>query len=83
MPYIYLLKTELQISDFQYFHWLAGHRLSVHIPAVTDVVKELVSNKANWKHFSSSVKKWSTKAVLDPNKINVEELLITEFLIKQ
>ena len=29
--YKYLLKTELWISDFQHFHWLAGHRLSVHI----------------------------------------------------
>ena len=29
-----LLKTELRTSDFQHFHWLAGHRLSVHIPAV-------------------------------------------------
>ena len=32
--YVYLLKTELRISDFQHFHWLAGHRLSVHIPAL-------------------------------------------------
>ena len=29
-----LLKTELQISDFQHFHWFTGHRLSVQIPAV-------------------------------------------------
>ena len=25
--YIYILKTELRISVFQHFHWLAGHRL--------------------------------------------------------
>ena len=42
-----LLKTELRISDFQHFHWLAGYRLSVHIPAVPNMVKEHVSNKAS------------------------------------
>ena len=45
--YQVLLKTELRISDFQHFHWLAGHRLSVHIPAVPNMVKERVSNKVN------------------------------------
>ena len=35
------------------------------------------------KHVWSSEKKWPTKAVLDRNKINMEELLILEFLIKQ
>ena len=47
--YIYilllLLKTELRISDFQHFHWLAGQRLSVHTLAVPNVVKERISNK--------------------------------------
>ena len=60
--YIPLWKTELRISDFQHFHWLAGHRLSVHIPAVPNMVKEHVSNKANWKHFCTSEKKRPTKA---------------------
>ena len=32
--YHFLLKTELRILDFQHFHWLAGHRLSAHIPAL-------------------------------------------------
>ena len=31
---IHLLKTDLRISDFQHFHWLAGHRLSAHIHAL-------------------------------------------------
>ena len=66
--YMHLLKTELRISDFQHFHWLAGHRLSVHIPAVPNMVKERVSNKVSWKHFCSSAeKKWPTKAGLDRN----------------
>ena len=38
--YIYLLKTELRISHFQHFHWLAGHRLSAHIPALPNMVNE-------------------------------------------
>ena len=29
--HLILLKAELRISNFQHFHWLAGHRLSVHI----------------------------------------------------
>ena len=41
--FIYLLKTELRISDFQHFHWLAGHRLSAHIPALPNMVNERVS----------------------------------------
>ena len=41
--YILLLKTELRTSDFKHFHWLAGHRLSVHI----HTVKEHVSNTGN------------------------------------
>ena len=40
---IYLLKAELQISDFQHFNWLAGHRLSAHIPALPNMVNELIS----------------------------------------
>ena len=41
--YIYFLKTELQISDFQHFHWLAGHKLSAHIPALPNMANERVS----------------------------------------
>ena len=44
--YYHLLKTEPRISDFQHFHWfagpelvMAGHRLSIHIPAVPNMVK--------------------------------------------
>ena len=40
---IYLLKTELRISDLQHFYWLAGHRLSAHIPALPNMVNERVS----------------------------------------
>ena len=47
------------------------------------MVKGCVSNKASGKHFCSSENKWPTKAVLDRNEINMEELLILEFLIKQ
>ena len=32
--FIHLLKTELQISHFQHFDWLAGHRLSGHVHPV-------------------------------------------------
>ena len=41
--YIYILKTKLRISDFQHFHWLAGHRLSAHIPALPNMDNERVS----------------------------------------
>ena len=41
--YIYILKTELRISDFQRFYWLAGHRLSAHIPALPNMVNERIS----------------------------------------
>ena len=71
------------MSDFQNFHWLAGHRLLVHIRAVPSMVKERVSSKASQKHFCSFEKKWPTKDVLDRNKINMEEVLILEFSIKQ
>ena len=43
ITYRYLLKTELRISDFQHFHWLAGHRLSAHIPALPNMANERVS----------------------------------------
>ena len=50
--FIYLLKTELRILDFQHFHWLAGHRLSAHIPALPNMVNESI-NKESWiKDFS-------------------------------
>ena len=50
--YIYLLKTELRILDFQHFHWLAGHWLSAHIPALPNMVNESI-NKESWiKIFS-------------------------------
>ena len=45
--YIYLLKTELLILDFQHFHWLAGYRLSAHIPALPNMVNESI-NKESW-----------------------------------
>ena len=41
--FIYLLKTELRILDFQHFHWLAGHRLSAHIPALPNMVNESIN----------------------------------------
>ena len=44
---IHLLKTELRISGFQHFHWLAGYRLSVHITAVPNMGNERVNNKAS------------------------------------
>ena len=46
------------------------------------LVKERVSNEASWKHVCSSEKIWRTKAVLNRNKIIMEELLILELLIK-
>ena len=41
--YIYILKTELRILDFQHFYWLAGHKLSAHIPALPNMVNECIS----------------------------------------
>lgn len=38
-----LLKTEQLMSDFQQFHWLAEHRLSAHINAITNMVNERIS----------------------------------------
>ena len=48
-------------TDFQPFYWLVRHRLSVHIPAVSNMVKEHVSNKASWKHLWSFKKKCAQK----------------------
>ena len=45
--HIYILKTELRILDFQHFHWLVGHRLSAHIPALPNMVNESI-NKESW-----------------------------------
>ena len=48
------------------------------------MVETHISDKVDWKHFCSSEKKGPTKAILDQNKINIkidiEELLILEFL---
>ena len=41
--YYNLLKPELRIPDFQHFHWLTGHRLSAHIPALPNMVNEPIS----------------------------------------
>ena len=49
--YVYILKTELRILDFQHFHWLAGHRLSAHIPALPNMVNESI-NKESWIKLS-------------------------------
>ena len=50
-----ILKTELRILDFQPFYWLAGHRLSAHIPALPNMVNESI-NKENWiKNFPSKL----------------------------
>ena len=50
--YITLLKTELRILDFQHFHWLAGHRLSAHIPALPNMVNESIKKESWIKNFS-------------------------------
>ena len=44
--YIFI-KTELRILDFQHFHWLAGLRLSAHIPALPNMVNESIK-KESW-----------------------------------
>ena len=41
-----------------------------------------ITNKMSWKHVCRSETKWPTKAILDWNKINMEELSILEFLLK-
>ena len=45
------------LSDFQHFNWLAGHRLSGHLLAVPNMLKERVSNKKSCTQFCSSEKK--------------------------
>ena len=45
--------------DFQNFHWLAGHRLSVLILAVPNMVKECVSNKAKHWRPAKIASHWS------------------------
>ena len=72
--HIYILKTELRISDFHHFRWLARHRLSVLTPTEPNMVKECLSNKEGYKRFCSPEKTWITKAVLNWNKINMEKL---------
>ena len=49
--YSKLLKTELRILDFQHFHWLAGHRLSAHIPALPNMVNESIKKESWIKKF--------------------------------
>ena len=67
------------MSDFQYYYWLAGHSLSVHIPAVPYMVKECVSNKAADKsRFGPELNEAEIDTLVD-----TEELLLVECLIKQ
>ena len=69
------------MSDFRHFHSLTGHRLSVHIPAAPNMVKERVSSK----FFAPLRKNGCFGPELNEAQIDapVEELLILEFLIKQ
>ena len=61
------------MSDFQYYYWIAGHRLSVHIPAVPYMIKERVGNKAADKsRFGAEL----TEAEMDTCLVDTEELLI-------
>ena len=53
---MFIKNLNLRVLDLQHFHWLAGHRLSVHIPAVPNMFKERVSNKANWKHLADKIR---------------------------
>ena len=49
------LQTELCISDFKHFHWLARYRLSAHIPALPNMVNKRIikyKRKCN-KNFPS------------------------------
>ena len=79
------------LNGWDYYHscnlhvWIYKHRprLSVHIPAEINMVNESVNSKASCKNFLLLWEKWPTKAVLNRNKINIEDLLILEFLIKQ
>ena len=47
------IKSELRISDFQHFHWVAGHRLSVHTCRKMVFLSFLSS--ARWYHFHSKI----------------------------
>ena len=38
-----LLNLKHHITPDQHFHWLAGHRLSAHIPAIPNMVNEHIS----------------------------------------
>ena len=47
------------------------------------LVSRVNGTSASWKHFASFRNKWPTKAILYRNKINMEEFLILEFLIRR
>ena len=55
-------------KDFKYFHWLAEHRQSVHIPAVPNMVKKHVSNKASF----AALKKMAAKNLFGPELAEAE-----------
>ena len=55
--YIYLLKTELQISDFQHFNWLDGHRLSVYIYLLYQIWSRNASAKKQAENIFAALRK--------------------------
>ena len=66
--YIYILKTELRILDFQHFHWLAGHRLSAHIPALPNMVNESINKESSMRLD----KKFPSKLAAIENRLATE-----------
>ena len=85
-----LLKPELQISHFQHFHWLTGHRLSAHIPALPNMVNEhsskytvlrLREKMADKSRFGSELTEAEINALVD-NATPSNNKKVTKFGMK-
>ena len=55
----------------------------IHLLDLPNMIKERISNREGCEHCCSFKKKWQTKAIVDWNEINMEELLVLQFLIRQ
>ena len=69
--YVFIKNRTIDVRFLAFSLARRGHRLSVLISALPNIVKERVSIKARRKHLCSSEKKRPTKAVLDRNKIDM------------
>ena len=77
MKSMYLLETELWISDFQHFQWLTRHRLSVHIPAAKKQAENIFAamrkngqQKPFWTGIDRGRNRCFSGRVVDPGVLN-------------